>query len=223
MGQYTVYAHINKINGKRYIGITKQIPELRWGNNGRNYCEKCICFWNAIQKYGWDNFNHIIIADNLSKEQACQLEIDLIKRYQTQNRNFGYNILPGGNVTVIPEDVKVKISKSMMGNQNSLGHPCSEEKKLKISKAQKGKSLSEQHKANLRKPKSVSYPCSEEKRQKIIDAKKDKKPVYCTETDVVYPSVHECARQLGLQATLISKVCKGKAHTTGGYHFKYYI
>lgn len=37
-----------------------------------------------------------------------------------------------------------------------------------------------------------------------------------------YKSVQECARQLNLQATLVSKVCKGKPLTTGGYHLKYY-
>lgn len=33
---YTVYQHKNKLNKKVYIGITKQIPEQRWGINGKN-------------------------------------------------------------------------------------------------------------------------------------------------------------------------------------------
>ena len=48
---YTVYIHNNKINHKKYIGITKQKPEYRWGYNGCNYKESPH-FWNAIQKYG---------------------------------------------------------------------------------------------------------------------------------------------------------------------------
>ena len=67
---YTVYMHKNKINGKVYIGITKQNPEHRWGN-GKNY-KKGLRFNNAIQKYGWDNFKHIILYKNLSKGQAEQ-------------------------------------------------------------------------------------------------------------------------------------------------------
>ena len=48
------------------------------------------------------------------------------------------------------------------------------------------------------------------------------KKVYCLETNTIYKSVQECARQLNLQATLVSKVCRGKLLTTGGYHLKYY-
>ena len=48
------------------------------------------------------------------------------------------------------------------------------------------------------------------------------KRVYCVENYTVYKPVQECARKLNLKATLVSKVCKGKAKTTGGYHLRYY-
>ena len=70
MEQYSVYMHVNKANDKKYIGITKQTPEARWGTNGRNYQNRCPHFWSSIQKYGWNNFEHIVVASGLSKEDA---------------------------------------------------------------------------------------------------------------------------------------------------------
>lgn len=212
--------HINKINNKKYIGITKQKPENRWGNNGVNY-KSSPHFYQAIQKYGWNNFEHLILANQLTQEQACQIEKNLIKKYSTQNRNFGYNIMEGGTAPKLSQEVKNKISKALKGNKNGLNKKCSEEKKRKISLAQKGRKLTEEHKAKLRKPKSITHPCSEETRQKIIANKKDKKAIICIETRIEYESIQECARQLNLYATNICKVLKGKIKTTGGFHFKY--
>lgn len=65
------------------------------GNNGVNY-KSSPHFYQAIQKYGWNNFEHLILANQLTQEQACQIEKNLIKKYSTQNRNFGYNIMEGG-------------------------------------------------------------------------------------------------------------------------------
>lgn len=217
---YTVYIHTNKINGKKYVGITKRDPEKRWGKDGNGYITTPH-FYSAIQRYGWDNFNHQIIYTNLTKDEACSEERRLIALYNTQNKDKGYNILAGGQTPEMPQKVRDKISKAMMGNKNGLGKPCSEEKKEKIRAAQKGRPFTEEHKAALRKPKSITHLYSEEKRLKIIAGKKDKKPVICVETGIEYESIQECARQLGLQATSICKVVKGKMHTTGGYHFKY--
>ena len=125
---YTVYQHKNKINNKVYIGITSRDPQTRWGSQGCNY-KSSPYFYNAIQKYGWDNFEHNILYTNLTKEQACKLEQTLIQKYNAMNREFGYNSTSGGEIFVMNEETKRKISKALIGNQNGLGHPCSEEKK----------------------------------------------------------------------------------------------
>ena len=92
--EYCVYVHTNKVNGKKYVGITKQKPVTRWAN-GKGYKEN-LHFTFAIQKYGWDNFKHEIIKSQLTKEEACKQEFELIKILNTQNPSFGYNVANGG-------------------------------------------------------------------------------------------------------------------------------
>ena len=93
--EFIVYEHKNKTNGMRYIGITSCSPNKRWGKNGSHY-KKNIHFWNAIQKYGWDGFEHNILYSGLSVQDACAKEKELIEKYQTYNFAFGYNNTKGG-------------------------------------------------------------------------------------------------------------------------------
>lgn len=89
--------HTNKINNKKYIGITcRKKPEWRWGKHGQKYNDTQY-FWNAIQKYGWENFEHEILLTKLTEEEAKQKEKELIKKYKTTNRKLGYNISAGGD------------------------------------------------------------------------------------------------------------------------------
>ena len=44
--------------------------------------------------------------------------------------------------------------------------------------------------------------------------------VKCIETNVVYVSYHEAARQTGISATNICRCCNNKRKTAGGYHWK---
>ena len=218
---YTVYQHKNKINEKVYIGITSQKPEQRWGSQGCNY-KSSPHFYSAIQKYGWDNFEHNILFTDLTKEQACLKEQELIKEYNSTNREFGYNSTSGGDIFTMNEETKQKMSQAMIRNQNGLGHPCSEEKKEKISNAQKGRKFTEEHKQKLSEAaKNRHVPCSEEKKQ-ILKEKSHKKSVYCEELDKIFESVQECSRQLGIPATSISKLCNGRGKTLKGYHLRYY-
>lgn len=112
---FTVYIHRNKINDKVYVGITGQIPTYRWGADGRGYKTQPL-FWRAIEKYGWDNFEHIIVADGLTKETAGQLEQQLIASFNSTNPLFGYNSSIGGELYALgfhhTEESKRKISEA---------------------------------------------------------------------------------------------------------------
>ena len=92
--KWKVYKHKSP-NGKNYIGITGQEPERRW-QNGHGYATQRL-FWNAIQKYGWDNFKHEILEDNLTKEEAFLKEKYYIDMFKSNQREYGYNVTSGGD------------------------------------------------------------------------------------------------------------------------------
>ncbi|TGA93825.1 GIY-YIG nuclease family protein [Lactobacillus johnsonii] len=99
MNSYFLYKHTNQINGKVYIGITNDISR-RWRNQGIEYkphSSNTSRFWNAIQKYGWNNFKHEILINNLTSQEACKKEIEYIAKYDSTNHLKGYNIASGGN------------------------------------------------------------------------------------------------------------------------------
>lgn len=100
---YSVYCHRNLVNGKVYVGKAKNIAK-RWGHNGNGYVtNKDTIFANAIRKYGWSAFDHIIIADCLTNETACALESYLIDLWRTNiskyGSTYGYNMTDGGEGT----------------------------------------------------------------------------------------------------------------------------
>ena len=130
---YKLYVHIAP-NGKKYYGITKRSPEHRW-NNGKGYTSQH--FANAINKYGWDNIEHIILQEGLDKEEAEELEQYMIQWYDTANSQYGYNITLGGEGFKglcgkkhpmygkhHPEEVKNKMSKTQIGTKESKPVIC---------------------------------------------------------------------------------------------------
>lgn len=92
---FTVYMHVNKANQKKYIGITSQKPEARWGPNGRHYSNQY--FAKAIKKYGWDGFDHFILCEGLEEDEAKEMEIALIAKHSSNDSDFGYNCTIGGD------------------------------------------------------------------------------------------------------------------------------
>lgn len=92
--EYYVYKHTTP-NGLVYIGITNQEPNARW-LNGRGY-KKNPLFFDSILLYGWLNIKHEILFSKLSKEEACQKEVELIKEYRSDEIEYGFNSQSGGN------------------------------------------------------------------------------------------------------------------------------
>ena len=95
MKSYTVYIHVNKDNGKVYIGQTCQSKlNLRW-SDGRGYAGSPH-FAAAIKKYGWDGFCHDVLRENLTQEEANYFEQYFIEYFDSTNPECGYNVQLGG-------------------------------------------------------------------------------------------------------------------------------
>lgn len=110
--KFVLYVHISP-NGKKYYGITSMKTSKRWGR-GTGY-KKQPYFYHAIQKYGWDNFEHVILFGNLTKEEACQKEIEYIAKDKTNDVRYGYNMSSGGEVNDMSDIGKQKLSNDRKG------------------------------------------------------------------------------------------------------------
>lgn len=101
--KYSLYIHINKSDdNKAYVGISKN-PKKRW-RKGLGYATQPK-FYYAIQKYGWNNFKHIILLEGLTLEEAWKKEKEYIKKFDTIND--GYNVHEGGKIK-LTADMKKK-------------------------------------------------------------------------------------------------------------------
>jgi len=157
-----VYVHIAP-NNKMYFGITKLNVKLRWGSQGQGYNSQQL-FWRAIQKYGWSNFKHIILLENLSEEVACECEIALISKFQTNNPEYGYNIYIGGNLG--NTNIKLSDEQKQRLREANLGKHHSDETKRKMSISHTGYKQTPEHIENVRKAK-IGRKLSEEHKKNL--------------------------------------------------------
>lgn len=198
MNNYKLYVHIAP-NGKRYYGITKQQKsKYRW-KNGKGYKDNQH-FTNAINKYGWDNIEHIVLFDDLTESEAKELEQYFIQWYQTANPQYGYN-------------------QSLGGEGGNSGCERTDEWNKKISEAHKGKKHSEETKQKLRE-KNLGKIISEETKKKMSKANLGKnspksRPIICITTKKLFYGVREAQRQCGVAQSTIVKCCQGKKKSAG--------
>lgn len=217
---YTVYKHTAP-GGKVYIGITSQTVAQRWGTSGQRYC-KSVYFSRAIKKYGWENIQHEIIAEGLTKAQATALEIELIAKYDSTNPEKGYNCSTGGEASragaKASAETRQKQSAAHRGKSPSAetrqklsdlqkGIPKREETCKKISEALKGKSPSaetRQRQSEAQRGKTLSA----ETRQKIREAQKGR--TVSEETRQKLSQIHKGKVISEDQRQKLSEALKGK-------------
>jgi len=116
----SIYTVICKVNQKRYIGQTVKNVATRW----KEHLRECStdtgnrALYNAIKKYGQGMFSIRILEEDVPRDKLSEREIYWIEQFDTYNN--GYNSTTGGEVSyTIREDVKQKISSSMVGLRRS--------------------------------------------------------------------------------------------------------
>lgn len=235
---YVVYAHVFP-NGKRYIGITCQDTERRW-RKGKGYSYNKI-LTNAFKKYGWENIEHLILFDNLTREEAEEKEIELILKYDLTNGINGYNYSLGGGAGNHTEETKKILSEKCSGFKHSkeaiekirissAGRKHTEESKSKISESHKGKIFSAESRARMSESKKGKPPhnkgvkASAETKGKLSKARMKKVLMLDVNTCEVLGEF-DCSliaqKITGVINTSITKVCRGVQVTAGGYKWAY--
>lgn len=221
---YKVYKHTlpkaisEKKNDKVYIGITLQKVEYRW-RNGDGYKLQTY-FYNAIQKYGWDNFTHEILFDGLSREEAEQKEKELISFYNSTNHKFGYNIQSGGYSSECEY-----LEKPVICIETKIVYKSATDasRKLDISNATISSCCRGENKeaggfhwmfANEYDDNKVSLWLENAKSKKCTE-------VYCIDTGKTYSSIRDASLDTGVGANIISNCCSGELSHAGNLMWLY--
>lgn len=205
---YCIYAHINKINGKIYIGQTKNIKE-RWKPSAYENCTK---FYNAIEKYGWDNFEHKILFNNLTLEEANILETETIINYDSVN--MGYNLNYGGNNRdFISDETKNKLSQrsfELWSNQEY-------QEKQHIARIKSWENEERKQLASIRmKERMASETIRKEFSEKWQGSKNPRaRKVVCLNTGQIFETIKEAENFYNLGRSNIGAVCKGLKFSCG--------
>ena len=223
---YKIYCYTSP-SGKYYIGTTCQRLERR--ARGGKFYKECRLFYEAILKYGWENFTVDILDTSASQKEAFLLEQFYISQYHSNDSAFGYNLASGGTKGCKQHSSTVELNSL---HHKGKRHPISDETKKKISKAHIGKPgphfTEAQRKKFSEQRKGIRF--SPEHRKHISECKKGvyvrgnnpkARKVVCVETGVVFDCLADAGEWAKCSSHNISSVCTGHLKTSGGYHWKY--
>lgn len=109
-----VYKITNLVNGKIYVGQTKQRPSYRWAQHKSNKYNNPISI--AIRTEGYNNFSFIVVDSALTPQELNKLEEQYIKEYNSLAPN-GYNVQTKTNAFF-----DKRINKALYKNKPNPGH-----------------------------------------------------------------------------------------------------
>lgn len=238
--------HRCKINNKVYIGQTSRTISRRSGLNGQNYLRKnknnkdYTKFANAIIKYGWDNFYHIVLDTAETHDEADKKEMLYIKKYDSLNN--GYNSTSGGNSKHKISDISRKRLSESHKKENLSIQAISNYSKCHIGKTPtKGKHyklISDSKKGNKNPmyhkiPWNYNKHPSEKTIEKMKNCTKGSKSVRAkkvigknikTNEEIVFGSLSEAAKYVNLKnPTSITSCCKNRQIQSAGFTWRYEI
>lgn len=203
-----IYKIQNKTNGKIYIGQTVRTLEERMAEHLRH---KKTAIDSALAHGNKNNFKVDIIDNANSIEELNQKEIFWIKYYDSIAPK-GYNLCDGGDNTMgyhhkekSKKAMSIAKKKMYIGEGNPFyGKTHSYEQRKKWSAERSGRKLSKEWK------------------EKISNSSAFKRKIINLDTLEIFDSIVEAAKKYNIVATHITRVCRKKRKTTGGYHWMYY-
>ena len=225
---YKVYKHTSP-SGKVYIGMTSMRLKDRW-KSGKGY-KTCILLNRAIEKYGWENFEHEVLFENLTKEEAEAKEIELIKLYKSTDPEYGYNIENGGySHGKHSAETLRKMSENRKGKCVGKDNPFYHKRHSKewIETHLKGEHnpmygiRGEEHpRYGIRHTKESIQKMSDSKMGKYTGEENPRAiKVRCVETGEVFGCIKEACEKTGANNACVSDVIHGRRKTSGGYHWE---
>ena len=123
-----IYLITNKLNNKKYIGVTNNSLEKRW----KSHLYDTNVISKAIKKHGAENFLIESIHECTTMDEAYALEPKFIVEYKSKYPN-GYNISDGGKGSQVgkrkPTSIEVKKKISDAVKKNHHWAKLSEERK----------------------------------------------------------------------------------------------
>ena len=164
-----VYKITNLVNGKVYIGASKDI-ERRWSAHRRGL----TAIADDLKTFGLENFKFKVLLE-CPEDMLCQWERDMIALYDSDDPEKGYN--DKGD-----RPYSLKTSESLKGHKPwskgkpawNKGIPCSEETRRKMSEKLKGRIFSDETKHRMSESQKGKHNIthSEETKRKISEANK---------------------------------------------------
>jgi hypothetical protein len=114
-----LYLIFNKINGKCYVGKTVQTFNQRYKNDWLKYERHNLHVMNAIRFYNPEDFGFYVKHENCSNLELLDLEKHYIKRYKSNDSDFGYNKTPGGEIIHSCEE---DVLRTKFGKRETRNH-----------------------------------------------------------------------------------------------------
>lgn len=241
-----IYKITNCVNNKIYIGqttrnLSRRISEYKKSIN-QSYSHNNPHLINSFIKYRFENFKFDIIDTALTIDELNEKEIFYIKKYNSTNKDVGYNLELGGKNSIVTDDTKIKMSNSHRGVKQTTNWINNRIAKAGTEEAKKyGRAKTKKEKKYLSEnsPKYWKYKKRSENTKKKISETKKKNGLSDIQKDklckkvvaynplnndiiTIYESTFDASKKIGnLSQSTISRRCSGKSKNRGSVYFKY--